>query len=486
MTKTVQISKEEQERNLRFIEEGRRHVARLEEALGRAPYAAVITFGCQMNARDSEKLSGILQSLGYRMTEEEDAADFVIFNTCTVRENADDRLYGRVGRLRGIKAKKPHMRIAVCGCMTQELSAVEKLRESYTHVDLIFGTFNLHRFAELIVTMFESDRQVVDIWREAGEVTEDLPVLRKHFFKSGVNIMYGCDNFCSFCIVPYVRGRERSRASADILAEVRALVEDGVKEVMLLGQNVNSYGNGVSGELSFPELLREVCRIEGVERVRFMSSHPKDLSEELIAVMRDEAKCARHLHLALQSGSDRILREMNRHYTKADFLHLVRRIREEIPDMAITTDIIVGYPGETDADVQDTIDVIEAASFDNAFTFVYSKRTGTRAAALERIPEGMTKEEYRRTVQDRFDRVLRAVQDKARTQSSRFVGQSAEVLVEGVNAKDPSLLTGRMSNNLLVHFPGSAALTGQMVRVRLERSMGFYYLGQTDPVSAGI
>ena len=477
MTKTVQISKEEQERSLRFMEEGKQHVARLEEHLGRAPFAAVITFGCQMNARDSEKLSGILQSMGYRMTEEEDQADFVIFNTCTVRENADDRLYGRVGRLRGIKAKRPHMKIAVCGCMTQELSAVERLRESYRHVDLIFGTFNLHRFAELVVTMFESDRQVVDIWKEAGEVTEDLPVLRKHFYKSGVNIMYGCDNFCSFCIVPYVRGRERSRASADILSEVRTLAKDGVREVMLLGQNVNSYGHGVPGELSFPQLLREVCMIEGIERVRFMSSHPKDLSEELIAVMRDQPKVARHLHLALQSGSDRILKQMNRHYTKADFLHLIRRIREEIPDMAITTDIIVGFPGEEDADVQDTIDVIREAAFDNAFTFIYSKRSGTKAAALERIPEGMTKEEYHRRIQERFDRVLKEVQESAKMRAARLAGECVQVLVEGVNAKDAALLTGRMSNNMLVHFPGDETLVGSMTDVMLDNCMGFYYTG---------
>ncbi|MBR0091387.1 MAG: tRNA (N6-isopentenyl adenosine(37)-C2)-methylthiotransferase MiaB [Lachnospiraceae bacterium] len=459
------------------MEEGKQHVARLEEHLGRAPFAAVITFGCQMNARDSEKLSGILQSMGYRMTEEEDQADFVIFNTCTVRENADDRLYGRVGRLRGIKAKRPHMKIAVCGCMTQELSAVERLRESYRHVDLIFGTFNLHRFAELVVTMFESDRQVVDIWKEAGEVTEDLPVLRKHFYKSGVNIMYGCDNFCSFCIVPYVRGRERSRASADILSEVRTLAKDGVREVMLLGQNVNSYGHGVPGELSFPQLLREVCMIEGIERVRFMSSHPKDLSEELIAVMRDQPKVARHLHLALQSGSDRILKQMNRHYTKADFLHLIRRIREEIPDMAITTDIIVGFPGEEDADVQDTIDVIREAAFDNAFTFIYSKRSGTKAAALERIPEGMTKEEYHRRIQERFDRVLKEVQESAKMRAARLAGECVQVLVEGVNAKDAALLTGRMSNNMLVHFPGDETLVGSMTDVMLDNCMGFYYTG---------
>ena len=478
MKKTVRISEEERERNRRFLEEAKAHVARLREDLGRAAFAAVITFGCQMNARDSEKLSGVLKEIGYTLTDSEDQADFVIFNTCTVRENADDRLFGRVGRLRGIKQNKKHMKIAVCGCMTQELSAVERLTQSYGHVDLIFGTFNLHRFAELIVTMFESDRQVVDIWSEAGEVTEDLPVLRKHFFKSGVNIMYGGDNFCSFCIVPYVRGRERSRASADILAEVRSLAEDGVKEVMLLGQNVNSYGNGVEGELSFPELLSKVCETPGILRVRFMSSHPKDLSEELIAVMRDHENCARHLHLALQSGSDRMLRQMNRHYTKASFLHLVERIREEIPDMAITTDIIVGFPGETDEDVEETVDVIRKAAFDNAFTFIYSRRSGTKAAQLERIPEGMTKESYHALVQARFNRVLEAVQEQAKAQAARFLGQEAEVLVEGVNAKDPSLLTGRMSNNTLVHFPGAKEQIGQMLPVRLTECKGFYYLGQ--------
>lgn len=476
MSLSVKKPELEAKRLKNALEEGRKITADLTERLKRTPRAAVITFGCQMNARDSEKLRGVLDAVGFDATNVEAEADFIIYNTCTVRENADVRVFGRLGVLNGFKKKHPGLKIALCGCMMQEQIVIDKIEKSYPFVDLIFGTHNLYKFAELLVTMYASDRMVIDVWQETSEIVEDLPVTRKYPFKSGVNIMFGCDNFCSYCIVPYVRGRERSRESKEILNEVRALAKDGVKEVMLLGQNVNSYGNDFIKQkradvMTFPELLRHVCHVDGIERVRFMSSHPKDLSDELIGVMASEKTVARHLHLALQSGSDRILKQMNRHYTKEDFLVLVHKIRTAIPDMAITTDIIVGFPGERKEDVDETIDVIRKAQFDNAFTFIYSKRSGTPAASLAAT---MTKEE----ISAQFDRVLKAVQENAKRKAQGLEGKSVQVLVEEVNEKDASFLTGRMSNNTLVHFKGNKRLVGEMVYVTLKENKGFYYLGE--------
>lgn len=470
MNRLVITSEAEKRRHEIAMEKGREYVKKESERLGRPLFCAIVTFGCQMNARDSEKMSGILVEMGYELIEDEEAADFVLFNTCTVRENADNHLYGRLGRVGAFKKKRPHIRVAVCGCMMQEEAAVEKLRKSYAFVDIIFGTFNIHRFADLIVTMHESDRMVVDIWNEAKEITEDLPAVRKYPFKSGVNIMYGCDNYCTFCIVPYVRGRERSRASKDIIDEVKRLAYDGVKEVMLLGQNVNSYGFGLEKEISFPELLQRVCDVDGIERVRYMSSNPHDFSDELIEVMRTEKKAARHIHLALQSGSDRILKMMNRKHTGKDFLRIVDKIHEADPDISITTDIIVGFPTETDRDVDDTIDIIKKAGFDNAFTFIYSKRSGTPAA---NFPMEADKGEIQRN----FDRVLKAVHEQARERTFRFEGRDMRVLVEGTDLDDESLLTGRLSTNALVHFKGEKELIGSFTDVHLDKSHGFYYSG---------
>ena len=317
----------EQQRQLDYIEKAKGYVEALSQQLGRKATCCVTTFGCQMNARDSEKLAGILEGAGFELIEDEDA-DFVIYNTCTVRDNANQRVYGRLGHLNSLKKKSPHKRIALCGCMMQEPSVIEKIKKSYSFVDLIFGTHNIYKFPELLVTMFESDRMVIDIWKDTDQIVENLPVDRKYPFKSGINIMFGCDNFCSYCIVPYVRGREKSREPKDILREIESLVADGVVEVMLLGQNVNSYGKNLENPISFAQLLREVEKIEGLQRIRFMTSHPKDLSDELIEVMRDSKKICRHLHLPLQSGSTRILKAMNRKYTKESYLALVDRIRK--------------------------------------------------------------------------------------------------------------------------------------------------------------
>lgn len=463
------VPHKEPERQYYFIEKAKEYVRKEAEEAGRPMTFCVTTFGCQMNARDSEKLRGILLEIGYEEASEEEA-DFVIFNTCTVRENANTRVYGRLGQLKSHKKKNPHMKIALCGCMMQEPEVVEKLRTSYRFVDLIFGTHNIYKFAELITAVYEGGRMVIDIWKDTDKIVEDLPSERKYAFKSGVNIMFGCNNFCSYCIVPYVRGRERSRNLKDIVREIEKLVEDGVKEVMLLGQNVNSYGKNLEEPVTFAQLLKEIEKIEGLERIRFMTSHPKDLSDELIEVMKDSKKICRHLHLPLQSGSSRILKIMNRHYDKERYLTLVKKIKTAMPDISLTTDIIVGFPGETEEDFLETMDVVKKVRFDSAFTFLYSKRTGTPAAVMEnQISEDVMK--------DRFDRLLEEVQTIGREMSSRDTGSVQEVLVEEVNEHDPSLVTGRMSNNLLVHFPGDASLIGNIVSVHLDECRGFYYMG---------
>ncbi len=461
---------QESDRQYYFIEKARQYVAQMSQEAGRSLTFCVNTFGCQMNARDSEKLTGILRAIGYVEKESEEDADFVIYNTCTVRENANNKVYGRLGYLHGYKKKNPHMIIALCGCMMQEEKVVNKIKQSYRFVDLIFGTHNIFKFAELIVRTMEEKRMVVDVWEDTDQVVEQLPNQRKYFFKSGVNIMFGCNNFCSYCIVPYVRGRERSREPEEIIKEIRDFVADGVVEVMLLGQNVNSYGKNLEYPMTFAQLLTEIEKIDGLERIRFMTSHPKDLSDELIEVMGRSKKICRHLHLPLQSGSTRLLKIMNRKYTKEQYLTLVDKIRKAVPDIALTTDIIVGFPGETEEDFEETMDVVRKVRYDSAFTFIYSKRTGTPAADMEdQIPEDVVKV--------RFDRLLKEVQTIASEKSSLLTGQVQDVLVESINHQDKNLVTGRLSNNSVVHLPGDEKLIGQIIPVRLDECRGFYYIG---------
>ena len=463
---------EEPERQYYFIRKARIMVQQLEEKLGRKPSFHVQTIGCQMNARDSEKLVGILEQVGYVEVEDEHA-DFVIYNTCTVRENANNKVYGRLGYLSNYKKKNPHMMIALCGCMMQEPKVVETIRKKYKFVNLVFGTHNIYKFAELLCNTLEADSQIIDIWEDTDKIVEDLPIKRKFSFKSGVNIMFGCNNFCSYCIVPYVRGRERSRQPQDIIREIENLVADGVCEIMLLGQNVNSYGKNLENPMSFAELLREINKIEGLKRIRFMTSHPKDLSDELIYAMRDCEKVCRHMHLPLQSGSSRILQVMNRHYDKEQYLNIVKKLRQEIPDIALTTDIIVGFPGETEEDFLETLDVVRQVEYDSAFTFIYSKRTGTPAAAMEnQVPEA--------EVKCHFDRLLREVQEISTKKAKALEGRTMPVLVEEMNEHDASLVTGRLDNNSVVHFPGTADMIGNIYNVKLEECKGFYYLGKVE------
>ena len=432
------IPQQEPDRQQYYMALCRQKVQEISDKLGRPLTCFISTFGCQMNAHDSEKLLGILLEAGFvEGTSEE--SDFVLYNTCTVRENANLRVYGRLGYLHSLKKKNPHMMIALCGCMMQEPEVVEKLKKSYRFVDLIFGTHNVYKLAELLEQRFETGKMVIDIWKGTDKIVEDLPSERKYTFKSGVNIMFGCNNFCSYCIVPYVRGRERSRAPEDIIREIEELVKNGVVEIMLLGQNGNSYGK-------------------------------KDLSDELIEVMASSKKICRHLHLPLQSGSSEILKKMNRHYTKEQYLELAERIRKAVPDISLTTDIIVGFPGETEEDFEETLEVVRKVRYDSAFTFIYSKRTGTPAAAMEnQVPEEVVKE--------RFDRLLAEVQAISAQVCGRDVHTVQEVLVEEPDSHVEGLVTGRMSNNTIVHFPGGKELIGKIVKVYLEESKGFYYMG---------
>lgn len=450
------------------IEKLKEIVQKQSEEKCRPMTACVVTFGCQMNERDSEKLKGILKAAGYELTESE-KADVVLYNTCTVRENADTRVFGRLGYLNTIKKKNKEMIIGLCGCMGQEPHIVEKLKESYKFVDLIFGTFNVYKLAELLYARITSGNSIIDVWEESKEFVELLPTERKYSFKSGVNIMYGCDNFCTYCIVPYVRGREKSRPVEDIVDEIKRLTETGVVEVCLLGQNVNSYGKGLDGNVTFASLLREIEKIDGLQRIRFMTPHPKDLSDEVIEVMANSKKICRHIHLPAQSGSSNILKKMNRNYTREDYLALVDKIKTAMPDISITTDLIVGFPGETEEDFEDTLSLVKEIGYSSAFTFQYSKRTGTPAATFEdQVPEEVMTE--------RFNRLLETVKESSGCNDD-LAGKTMDVLVEGKNEKLEGYLSGRLSNNMLVHFKGDEDLIGKIIDVHIDESKGFYYFG---------
>ena len=424
-----------------------------------------------MNAKDSERLAGMLTAMGFKNIDDEQKADIVLFNTCTVRENANERLYGRVGQLKQSCINNKNKIIGICGCMMQEKDEVELIKKKYPFVKLIFGTYNIYELPSLIYALLSSHKKVISVYDKPVDIEENLPADRKYSFKCGINIMYGCNNFCSYCIVPYVRGRERSRRKEDILNEIKQVVKEGVVEVMLLGQNVNSYGNDLEGDnkITFPALLKMVCEIEGIKRVRFMTSHPKDFSDELIEVMKTEDKICRQVHLPVQSGSNEILKKMNRKYTREHYLSLIQKIKTDLPDVSISTDIIVGFPSETEEDFNDTLDLIEKSNFDNVFTFKYSKRTGTKAATMD----GQVDE---KVVDERFDRLLKLTRTLSSNNCDKYVGQTVEVLVEDIE-QEKKLLVGRMSNNTLVYFEGDKSLIGKLINVKIDKSYGFYLTG---------
>ncbi|WP_352417887.1 tRNA (N6-isopentenyl adenosine(37)-C2)-methylthiotransferase MiaB [Proteiniborus sp.] len=420
----------------------------------------ILTWGCQMNEHDSEKMSGILESLGYINTDIKEEADLIIFNTCLVRENAEFKVYGNLGELKSLKKERPELIIAICGCMMQRKEIRDIIKDKYKFVDIIFGTHNIHKLPELLANYNQHTRMIIDVWEDGVEIIEGIPAKRKYSFKAFVNIMYGCNNFCSYCIVPYTRGREKSRAPEDIVNEIKGLAKEGFKEVTLLGQNVNSYGKSLDSKLSFAELLYLINDIEGIERIRFMTSHPKDLSDELINAIKDCSKVCEHIHLPFQAGSDRILKLMNRKYTKEQYLNLVKNIKAKIPNISLTTDIIIGFPGETEEDFLETIDVIKKAEFDSAFTFLYSIRKGTPAANMkEQIPDEIKHK--------RLKVLLDVLNPISHDNNLKLMNTYQEILVEETSKTDSTVLSGRTRTNKLVHFKGNTDLIGKIVTVKI-------------------
>ena len=449
--KPVKVTEEQLEEQRQFMREVR--------ALPQRPRSYfVVTYGCQMNAHDSEILAGMLRDMGMEDAPDRENADFVLFNTCCVRDNAERRALGNVTWLKEVRKRNPNLVIGVCGCMIQQPGMAEKIMKQYRFVDLAFGTSNLYRLPELLCKTLNSDRAVVEV-EDEDTIAEDLPVKRLRQDAAYITIMYGCDNFCSYCIVPYVRGRERSRNMDDILREAEALRNSGVKEIMLLGQNVNSYGKGLEGGATFAELLRRLDAMD-IPRIRFMTSHPKDLSDELIEVMRGSRHILPQFHLPVQSGSDEILRQMNRRYTREQYLNRVRALREAVPGIGLTTDIIVGFPGETEEQFQDTMSLVKEVGYDSAFTFIYSPRTGTRAAAMD----GQIDE---KVATDRIQRLI-ALQDQCQKEAmARFLGQEEEVLVEGLSRRSDKAVSGKGRHGVSITLPGTEADVGQIVRVRV-------------------
>lgn len=423
------------------------------------------TWGCQMNEEDSEKLAGMLRSMGYSVTDNKNDADIIIFNTCCVRENAELKVYGNLGALKKLKKNKPDLIIAVCGCMMQQEEVAQNIKNRYPFVNLIFGTHNIHDFPELVNNSMQSQNTIIEVWKNEGEVIEGVPIVRESNIKALVTVMYGCNNFCSYCIVPYVRGRERSRKPSDILKEVEELAKDGYKEITLLGQNVNSYGLGLEEDINFAKLLRMLNQVSGIERIRFMTSHPKDLSDELIYAMRDCSKVCNHIHLPIQSGSTRVLKLMNRKYTREKYIEIAGSIKNAIPEIAITTDIIVGFPGETEEDFNETLSMVETVRFDSAFTFLYSPRKGTPAFNVsEQVDEDI---KHRR-----FNRLTELLNRISLEKNKAYEEKVVKVLVEGTSKNDDNKLMGRTDTGKLVNIStDNKELIGKIVDVKIMEAL---------------
>jgi len=430
------------------------------------------TWGCQMNEEDSEKLSGMLKLSGYERTEDKKKADLIIFNTCCVRENAEQKVYGNLGALKSVKEKRPDLIIAICGCMMQQENMADDIIKRFPFVDIIFGTHNSHMLPEYLNRVKQEGKSIIEIWDKEKGIVEGLPLDRLSKIKAFVTIMYGCNNFCTYCIVPYVRGRERSRTPEDIEREIRELVKEGYKEITLLGQNVNSYGKDFTPALDFADLLMRINKIEGLERIRFMTSHPKDLSLKVIEAIRDSEKVCKHIHLPVQSGSSKILKKMNRHYDREYYMKLIKNIKEQIPGIALSTDIIVGFPGETEEDFNDTLKLIEDVEYDSAFTFLYSPRKGTPASQME---EEMISEEVKH---ERFNRLVTLVNDISAKKNREYHNKIVEVLVEGTSKNDENKLMGRTRTGKLVNFEGLRENIGNLVKVKITKAQSFSLYGE--------
>ena len=435
------------------------------------PLAFVHSYGCQQNVNDGERIKGVLVDIGYGLCDKPEDADLILFNTCAVREHAEQRVFGNVGALKGLKEKKRGLMIGLCGCMANQKHVVEKLRKSYPYVDLVFGVDGIDTLPQLIAQKLQKHKRVLMEPAQRPVIVENIPIRRESEFRAWLPIMYGCDNFCTYCIVPYVRGREKSRKPGDILAEFRGLVEAGYKEITLLGQNVNSYGKGLEEQVDFADLLNLLCAVPGDYQIRFMTSHPKDASHKLIDTIAAQPHLCKHLHLPVQCGSDELLKKMNRHYTIGQYMELIEYARKKVPGITFSSDIIVGFPGETEEDFQETLDVIRQSRYSTAFTFIYSKRTGTPAATMEnQVPEDVIK--------DRFDRMLNMLNPIVHEVHEEQLGKVMTVFAEEASKQDKTVLTGRADNNMLVHFKGTEDLIGKMVPVKITENKTFYLIGE--------
>lgn len=429
----------------------------------------ILTFGCQMNENDSEKLAGILTEMGYEHSENPKQCDVLIINTCSVRENSDDRFFGNLGEYKAVKKNNPDMVICVCGCMMQQQIFIDEIKNKYSFVDIVFGTHNLHDFGNILTKYLDNRKKIVDV-KDSSEVVENIPCKREYKHKAYVSITFGCDNFCTYCIVPYTRGREKSREAQNIIDEIEMLAKDGCKEVMLLGQNVNSYGKGLEIPCTFAELLKRVSEIDGIERIRFMTSHPKDFTDDIIDAMLYSDKICHNIHLPFQAGSNRILKLMNRKYTKEYYLDLVKKIRERIPDVTLSTDIIVGFPTETEEDFNETLEVVKECRFDSAFTFIYSPRVGTKAAVMDgQVEPALNKE--------RFNRLLKVLENIISEDVYKYENTVQRVIVDGVSKSDPTVLSGRTSSNKLVNFKADCKV-GDTVDIKINKITTYYLSGE--------
>ncbi len=467
---TTVVSPEEMEKQEQYSLKVRTANASFASEHGRTPLAFVRTFGCQMNEHDSEKIAGMLEHMGYGFCGCFEDADLIVLNTCCVRENAEEKVFGHLGYLKGLKREKPWLTVAVCGCMTEQPHIVEEIGKKYRNVDLVFGTRNLHTLPELLFKTLDEKKRVYEPSHFGNEVAEGVPIRREGSIQAWVTIMYGCDNYCTYCIVPYVRGHERSRRPSDILAEIKKLCDEGYSEITLLGQNVNSYGKDLPKPTDFADLLRLICENTTIPRIRFMTSHPKDISDRLIGVMAEYPQICNQLHLPVQSGSTELLKRMNRHYTREQYLETVRKVREKNPGISLTTDIIVGFPGETDENFEDTLSLVEAVRFDQAYTFIYSRREGTPAAKYpDQVPQD--------TVKERFDSLLKLQNGISKEINDGYLGKTLEVLCEGVSKTNLAKFTGRTEGNKIVNFTSDTDVTGKFVNVKIENVQTFFLEG---------
>ncbi len=430
------------------------------------------TYGCQGNEADSETMAGILELMGFTHTDSEENSDVIIINTCAIRENAENRIWGELGRLKAYKKQNPNLILGLAGCMSQEENVVDRVLKKYQHVDIVFGTHNIYKLPEYIETAMFAKERVIEVYSQEGEIVENLPKVRNHQFKAWVNIMFGCDEFCTYCIVPYTRGKERSRSKEEVIAEVKDLVKQGYKEVTLLGQNVNAYGKDFKDQnYTFGDLLRDLDQT-GIARIRFTTSHPHDLDLKTMEAMRDSSHVMPYFHLPVQSGANPVLKKMNRHYTKESYLNVLNELKKHVPGISVTTDIIVGFPGETEADFLETMDLVEKADFEGAFTFVFSKREGTPAATFEDLTPEETKKERLYILNDRINAgYLKGNQ--------RFLGETVKVLVDGVSKYDESVLAGYSEHNKLVNFKGDKSLIGQIVDVKITQAKTWFLMGES-------